>query len=373
MNADRHDPVIDAARAGDESAFAALVSRHRTELQVHCYRMLGSFDESEDLVQETFLRAWRKIDGFEGRSTVRAWLYRIATNACLDALDGRARRVLPQHVSPPSDLEADGGPRSDIAWLQPFPDRLMESDRLIEPARQREPVAPRHDEPDSVAVTRETIELAFLAAIQHLPPRQRAVLILHDVLGWPAKQAASLLDGSVASVNSALQRARATLREHLPERRLDWAPTAQPTDEERAVLRRYMDVVERGDLGGIAKLLAEDVRTTMPPYPQWMQGREMVMAALTASWSPDSPAYAGRFRMVPTGANRQPAAAAYVRSPGEAAYRAAAIGVLRIHAGRIVEITAFHDPSRFRAFGLPLVAPIDEFSRRLASQQRSGA
>jgi RNA polymerase sigma-70 factor, ECF subfamily len=366
LNADGHDPVIDAARAGDESAFAELVSRHRTELQVHCYRMLGSFDESEDLVQETFLRAWRKIDGFEGRSTVRAWLYRIATNACLDALDGRARRVLPHHLSAPSDLEADGGPRSDIAWLQPFPDQL------IEPARRWEPVAPRDDEPDSVAVTRETIELAFLAAIQHLPPRQRAVLILHDVLGWPAKQAASLLDGSVASVNSALQRARATLREHLPERRLDWAPTARPTDEERAVLRRYMDVVERGDLSGVAKLLAEDVRTTMPPYPQWMQGREMVMAALTASWRPDSPVYTGRFRLVPTGANRQPSAAAYVRGPGDSAYRATAIGVLRIQAGRIVEITAFHDPSLFRAFGLPLVAPTDEFSRDLASQQPSG-
>ncbi|GLX00028.1 sigma-70 family RNA polymerase sigma factor [Microtetraspora sp. NBRC 16547] len=342
---DDDDAVVAAARAGHESAFAALVERHRGELRVHCYRMLGSFDESEDLVQETFLRAWKNLGGFEGRSTLRAWLYRIATNACLDALDGRARRGLPHHLSAPSDPSATLPPRTDIAWLQPFPDRLWE------------PVAPSEAEPDAVVVGRETIELAFLAAIQHLPPKQRAVLILRDVLGWPAKQTAAVLEGSLASVNSALQRARATLREHLPERRLEWAPSAEPTEQELAVLRRYMDAVERADLAAVAALLAEDVRTTMPPYPMWFQGRDTVVAALAASWDPDLPGYVGRFRMMPTRANGRPAMAGYVRRPGDAAYRAFAIGVPRIEDGRIVEITAFHDAGLFPAFALATVLP----------------
>ncbi|MBC6463931.1 sigma-70 family RNA polymerase sigma factor [Actinomadura alba] len=332
-----------AARTGDESAFAALVERHRGELRVHCYRMLGSFDEAEDLVQETFLRAWKNLRGFEGRSTLRAWLYRIATNACLDVLDGRARRVLPHHLTPPSDPSVGLPPRTDIPWLQPFPDRLWE------------PVEPSEAQPDSAVVAKETIELAFLAAIQHLPPRQRAVLILRDVLGWPAKETAALLESSVASVNSALQRARTTLKEHLPERRLDWAPSAEPTERERAVLRRYMDAMERADLAAVADLLAEDVRTTMPPWPMWFQGRDAVVAALAASWNADSPGYVGRFRMVPTRANLRPAVAAYVRGHGDRDHRAFAISVLRIEDDRIAEATAFHDLSLFPAFALPTV------------------
>ncbi|WP_241835196.1 sigma-70 family RNA polymerase sigma factor [Pseudofrankia asymbiotica] len=339
--------TVAAARGGDESAFAALVERHRRELLVHCYRMLGSFDEAEDLVQETFLRAWKNLEGFEGRSTLRAWLYKIATNACLDALDGRARRVLPYHLAPPADPSVGEAARTDVAWLQPFADRLWE------------PLAPGETQPDAVVIARETIELAFLAAIQHLPPRQRAVLILRDVLGWPAKETASQLSGSVASVNSALQRARATLREHLPEHRLDWAPATQPTEQERAVLRRYMDAVERADLAAVADLLAADVRAMMPPYPMWFQGREAVMAGLTTSWDPGSPHYVGRFRMVATQANRQPAVAAYVRLPADPAYRAFAVAVLRIEAGGITELTAFHDPGLFRAFALPTLLPPD--------------
>src|SRR5262249_18240728 len=210
----------------EEPAFAALVERHRTELRVHCYRMLGSFDDAEDLVQETFLRAWQGRGGFEGRSSPRAWLYRIATNACLDALAGRARRVLPDALAPPPDPTVGLPVRTDIAWLQPFPDRLWE------------PAAPREDEPEAVAITRETMELAFLAAIQHLPPRQRAVLLLRDALGWTAVQVAELLEASVASVNSALQRARATLRERLPER------AAEPTEGDLAVRRRCMGAAE---------------------------------------------------------------------------------------------------------------------------------
>ncbi|HEY7486456.1 MAG TPA: sigma-70 family RNA polymerase sigma factor [Streptosporangiaceae bacterium] len=338
--------ILVAARAGDESAFATLIERHRRELLVHCYRMLGSYEEAEDLVQETFLRAWKKLGGFEGRSSFRAWLYRIATNACLDALDGRARRVLPHHLTAPTDPSVVLAPRTDIPWLQPFPDRLWE------------PVAPSEARPDEAAVARETIELAFLAAIQHLPPRQRAALILRDVLGWPAKQTATLLDGSVASVNSALQRARATLKEHLPERRLEWAPATEPTEDERAVLRRYMDAMERADLAAMAELLAEDVRATMPPYPMWHLGRDVVMAALTVSWDTGSPRYVGRFRMLPTRANASPAVASYVRGRGESAYRAFAVGVVRVEGGRIAEITAFHEPALFPAFDLPTELPV---------------
>ncbi len=243
---DRDDAVVAAARAGDEAAFAQVVERHRRELRVHCYRMVGSVDEAEDLVQEAFLRAWRHIGGFEGRSTLRAWLYRIATNACLDALDGRARRVLPQDLEP-GTTEAGVGPglaemvaRTDVPWLQPLPDRLWE------------PAADPEGEPEAVAVTRETIELAFIAALQHLPPRRRAVLVLRDVLGWPARQTADHLGLSEASVTSALHRARSTLRERLPERRADWAPATAPSAEEWAVVRRYMAALDRADLAAVA-------------------------------------------------------------------------------------------------------------------------
>ncbi|MFL6076079.1 MAG: sigma-70 family RNA polymerase sigma factor [Mycobacteriales bacterium] len=334
----READVVAAAREGDEPAFAALVQRYQGELRVHCYRMLGSLDEAEDLTQETFLRAWKNLAGFQGRSTFRAWLYRIATNVCLDTLDGRARRVLPHELTGPSDLSLGGGPRTDIPWLQPFPDRLWDPPG-----------------PEAAAEERETLELAFLAAIQHLPPRQRAVLILRDVLGWPARDTAALLDGSVPSVNSALQRARTTLREHLPARRLDWAPAAEPTREQLAVLRWYMAAVERADLAAVADLLAEDVRTTMPPYAVWFAGRDEVMAAITESWDPASPSYVGRFRMLETRANGRPAVAAYLRGPGESAFAATAIGVLWIDGDRIAEITAFHDPGLFPAFDLPAV------------------
>jgi RNA polymerase sigma-70 factor, ECF subfamily len=362
---DGDDAVVAAARAGDESAFAVLVKRHRRELRVHCYRMLGSFEEAEDLVQETFLRAWKNLGGFEGRSTLRAWLYRIATNACLDALDragraGAARRVLPQHLAAPSDPSAPLPPRTDVAWLQPFPDRLMESDRALESDRPWEPAAPSEVEPDAVVVARETIELAFLAAIQHLPPRQRAVLILRDVLGWPAKQTATQVEGSVASVNSALQRARATLREHLPEHRLDWAPATEPTERERTVLRRYMEAMERADLAAVADLLAEDARTAMPPWPMWFQGREAVVASLRASWDATSPYYVGRFRMLPTRANRQPAVAVYVRGLDEPTYRPFAISVLLIEHGRITEVVSFHDADLFPAFDMPAEPPPED-------------
>ncbi|MFD6755628.1 sigma-70 family RNA polymerase sigma factor [Micromonospora gifhornensis] len=339
--------------------FASRIEQHRRELRVHCYRMVGSFDEAEDLVQEVFLKAWRARDGFEGRSSLRSWLYRIATNVCLDALDGRKRRLLPDQANPDY---LPGQPVATLVtgpWLQPFPDALREPYTPREPyalreARAlREAVAPRQDEPEVAVVARETLELAFLAAMQHLPPRQRAAVILCDVLGWPARQTAQVLDGSVASVNSALQRGRATLREHLPPGRSDWAPAAPPTEPQRQVLRRYLDAVERGDLDEVAELLAKDVRATMPPLPEWFADRESVLAALAATWDPTSADYIGALRMIPTSANGQLAAASYRRPPGQQVFEPFGIGVLQVRDGLITEIVAFHEPALFPAFGLP--------------------
>ncbi|MEU4829923.1 RNA polymerase subunit sigma-70 [Streptosporangium sp. NPDC023615] len=337
MNEDREGALADAVRAGDEPAFAELFGRHRRELRVHCYRMLGSLEESEDLVQETFLRAWRGRETFQGRSSARAWLYRIATNACLDFLDRRPRRPRPHGVRPRRDAP-DG-----IPWLQPYPDHLLE------------PVAPGA-EPDAAAVGRESIELVFLVALQHLPPGQRAALILRDVLGWPARETAALLGTSVDSVKSALRRARSTLRAHLPERRLDWAPSTAPSAGERELLRRFMDAHERADASALARLLHQDVRMTMPPLPFWFAGREAVTAFAADAFGSGSPLYGGRWRSVLTRANRQPAVAGYVRPPGGREYRAQVLNVLRIEDGRIVEITVF-EPRLFAAFGLPATSP----------------
>jgi len=323
----------------DESAFAALFEQHRRELQVHCYRMLGSFDDSEDLVQETFLRAWRRRASFgsDGRVSFRAWLYRIATNACLDVLRSRPRRVLPQQVAAPADPAAPPSSPADLPWLQPYPDRLLE------------PISPREDEPDAAVVARETIELSFVAAIQHLSPRQRAVLILRDVLGWRAKDAASLLDVSVPAVNSALQRARATLRERLGERRTHWARSREPSEEERELLSRYVEAHERADVDALAALLRDDARLTMPPHPVWYDGREAILVASRKGFEPEF----GELRTTVAGANRQPAAAHYLRPPGEREYRPLALDVLRIEGGRVAEISSFAFPGLFRAFGLP--------------------
>ena len=320
------DALAAAVRAGDESAFATLFERHRRELHVHCYRMLGSFDDAEDVVQETFLRAWRKRESFQGLSTFRAWLYRIATNACLDVLDRRRR------IAPPRGTTA-----AEVPWLQPYPDQLLEG------------VASGEDEPDAAAVEKETIELAFLVAIQHLPPKQRAVLILRDVLGWPARDAAELLDTTTASVNSALQRARATMKEHLSPRRTEWAPALDPSAEERALLERFVAATERGDGDAIAELLRDDARFTMPPQPMVVGGREIVNAWIEGGFGSDE---FGHLRCVLTRANRQPAVACYLLRPGDTVYRQLAVDVLRIENGKVAEITAF-DEKVFPTFGLP--------------------
>jgi RNA polymerase sigma-70 factor, ECF subfamily len=307
-------------RTADEPAFAARLERHRRELQVHCYRMLGSFEDSEDQVQETFLRAWRKRDGFAGGS-FRAWLYRIATNACLDAI-ARARRP---------------APTGEVPWLQPYPDHLLEG------------IAASDDEPEAAIVAKETIELAFMVAIQHLPPRPRAVLILRDVLGWSAKDTAALLETSVAAANSALQRARAALKKHLPEHRLEWAPGTDPSEQERALLQRYVDASESADVDALAALMREDARFSMPPEPGLYVGRDLI-AKYWKDGGIGTPEWR-HFRCVLTRANRQPAVAVYRRRPGESEYRPLALDVLRIEDGEIAEITTFPG-ELFPAFGL---------------------
>jgi len=322
--------LVAAARTGDEFAFSALVERYRRELQVHCYRMLGSYEDSEDLVQETFLRAWRKRKSFQGRSTFRAWLYGIATNACLDALKRR-----PRAVAAPGEAPA----LAEVPWLQPYPDRLLES------------IASSDDGPEGEIVAKETIELAYIAAIQLLPPRQRAVLISRDVLGWSAAESASLLGVSVAAVNSALQRARATLKRHLPRHRLDWAPGSAPSEEERALLQLYMDAMERGDPAAMIDLLREDALCAMPPSPTWWVGREAVVASwVEGGFGSDS---WGHLKCVTTRVNGQPAVACYLRRPGESEYRALVIDVLRIEDRKFAEITGFPLEPLLEALGLP--------------------
>jgi RNA polymerase sigma-70 factor (ECF subfamily) len=327
--------VAMAIGAGDESAFVALAERYRRQLHVHCYRMVGSLEDAEDMVQESILRAWRGRTSFEGRSSFRGWLYRIATNACLDFLQRRPARVLAPDVVPASDPLADLPAPAELPWLDPYPDRLLE------------PAASSDEEPDAVVVSKETIELAFIAAIQHLPPRRRAVLMLRDVLGWSAKDTAAVLAVSVASVNSSLQRARATLKTHLPPRRLDWARSGEPSRSERALLDRYMHAHENGDMNSLARLLREDARVSAPPLPLWFEGREAFLASARRS------AAAGRFRFVATAANRQLAAASYVREAGGLGYRPLGIDVLRLEADRVAEITTFLRPDLFAGFGLP--------------------
>jgi RNA polymerase sigma-70 factor, ECF subfamily len=312
-----------------EQEFAARVEPHRAELLVHCYRMVGSYQDAEDLVQETFLRAWTKRATYEGRSSFRAWLYGIATNACLDALRRRKRRVLPSQVVAPADPTAPIVPGDDQPWLEPFPDRVLDT------------IVASDAEPGALLVARETVELAFLVAIQQLPPRQRAVLILRDVLDWSASETASLLGSTVASVNSALQRARAGLAGVPAE--------TEPTESEHSLLAELMDAWERTDVAAIAELLRDDARMTMPPTPSWYLGRDAITAFFAGHvFGATSP---GRSGLVATAANRQPAFGMYLERDG--AFTPFAIGVIRGAHGRIGELTLFVAPELFPAFALP--------------------
>jgi RNA polymerase sigma-70 factor (ECF subfamily) len=315
----------------DETTFSALFERHRRELQAHCYRMVGSFEDAEDLVQETFARAWRARARFrrEGRWSFRAWLYRIATNACLDHLARRAPRLLPADVAPAADPEADVPPvAADVAWLDPYPDRLVD--------------------PHEAAVARETLEIAFVAAIQHLPSRQRAALILRDAAGFSARETAGLLGTSVPAVNSVLQRARERLRDRLPSRRSEWVLSDRTTAEEREVARRYVEALERRDFAALAELVRADARFSFPPRPVWYEGLDAFRRAS------DKHAAPGEHLFVPAAANLQLAFAIYLRAPGERRYRPLALAVPRVEDRRVAEVVHWDRPELFEAFGLPM-------------------
>jgi len=324
------------AREGDRDAFAAATNRYSHELQVHCYRMLGSLDDAEDMVQETFLRAWRRRESFKQRSTLRAWLYGIATNACLDALDRQKlqRRLLPQVVEPAADPHAASPSASEIDWLDPYPDRLLDEVAVEQPSL------------DEAIIARETIELAFMVAIQQLPPRQRAVLILREVLGWSARETAETLGVTLVAANSALQRAREKLKQHLPERRTDSShELTAPADRE--LLERYVEAWHRADIDGLVTLLREDAKVGMPPTSAWYDGREAIRTFLRsqplASGSP-------RHVHVPIRANRQPAFAVFLVD--EQGTRPGGIEVLTIVDGAISEIQIFRDPGLVERFGV---------------------
>jgi RNA polymerase sigma-70 factor (ECF subfamily) len=337
---------VGVARGGDETGvgdFDDLVRRYRRELHVYCYRMLGSFDEAEDHVQEVLLRAWRARQSFQGRSSPRTWLYRVATNACLDTLRRDARRAVPAPSSAPAGtvlagtvLAGTGPSIAAMPWVQPYPDSLLDELAAGQPG------------PEAAAVSRETISLAFLAAIQLLPPRQRAVLILRDVVSWPAAEVAELLDMSVPAVNSALQRARTTLRDRWPDGRLDWAPAADPDPGQRRLLQRFIAAHEQADPEALIALLRDDIRLAIsPPGGEW-NGRPDVGDALRGGMNS-----LGQWRLLPIMANRQPGAAGYLRRPGQTAFVPFALTVLRFEHGRLTDIAAFEQPSMFAAFGLP--------------------
>ena len=300
-----------AVTLDDDADFENVVHRYRRELHVHCYRMLSSFDEAEDAVQETMIRAWAKRATFVRGENVRAWLYRIATNVCLDEL--RRRRRAPQVHS-----------FADVPELQPYPDQLLDS------------LAPRGSRPDDVAVARDTIELAFVAALQVLPAQQRAALIMRDVIGWSAAEAAQILDTSVPALNSALQRARAAVAQHRPQP--DHARRARLGDDERALLGRYIALHENPDPAAMAALVRDDIRITMPPQPVCFDGWAAVSSLLRTAFGPDG---LGEWRALPTSVNRMPAAACYLRAPSDERFTAYKLDVLRITDGLIAEITTF--------------------------------
>jgi RNA polymerase sigma-70 factor (ECF subfamily) len=323
-----------AARTGQTAELERRLEQHRVELTAYCYRMLGSAFDAEDAVQETMVRAWRSFDRFEGRAALRSWLYRIATNVCLDMLNGRERRARPMDLGPAREPEAANlNTLPEVAWIEPMPDARA---------------VPAQGDPAEVAVARETIRLAFVAALQHLPPRQRAVLILCEVLRWKASEVAELLDTSVASVNSALQRARATLE----ARNVSAAGTPPSVDEADAdLLARYVEAFERYDMEALTSLIHEDATQSMPPYDLWLRGRDDIL-----TWWVGPGATCRGSRVIPTvAANGAPAFGQYRPRPTGGGYEPWALQVLEIEDGRIVDFTFFLDTERvFPLFGLPL-------------------
>jgi RNA polymerase sigma-70 factor (ECF subfamily) len=325
--------LLVAAKAGDEDAFTRLVARHRAELHAHCYRMLGSVHDAEDALQEALLRAWRGLARFEGRSSLRSWLYRIATNACLRAIERRPERVLPIDYGPAADPH-DGlaAPLSESVWIEPYPEL---EDSLALPAARYE--------------RRESVELAFIAALQHLPARQRAVLILREVLGFSAREVGEILESSPASVDSALQRAHKSVEQRLPAHSQQATLRALGDERLSELVRVYVDAWERGDIDAVVAMLAEDARIAMPPIPTWYRGRDAVAAFLSTRVLRRG----NRWRLLPVSANGQPAYGQYLWDEASGRMLAHGITVLSLRGERIEEITAFLDPDALTRFGLP--------------------
>ena len=332
--------AFEPANIEENQAFEQLAEPFRREIKLHCYRMLGSLHEADDLVQETYLRAWRSFSSFESassdeRGSFRAWLYRIATNACLNALESRKhqQRYLPDQLGPAGPPKMEGGPALDVPWLEPYPDANLEG------------FADAAPNPEARYTARESVQLAFVAAIQQLPPRQRAALMLCDVLGWASVEAASLLDGSTASINSALQRARQTLSNRYAHRRppLEY----QPTPAQQKLLGQYLKAWEGHDVDSFVAVLREDATAVMPPWLQWFSGREVIGTFFAAAWKT-----CGGLHLVPTSANGQPAFAIYEFSGADKRWNAHSIHVLTLEDDAISSVTLFLESGLFHHFGL---------------------
>ncbi|MEV6005552.1 sigma-70 family RNA polymerase sigma factor [Streptomyces sp. NPDC051976] len=337
--------LLAAARTGDPGAFDRLVAPYRRELLAHCYRMLGSVQDAEDALQESLLGAWRGIGGFEGRSSLRGWLYRVCTNACLRLISRRPRRVLsPDHGPARQDTAELGAPVSGPIWLEPWPDDISAD---TPHGRWPEPMVDT-DDPAARYLRRESVELAFVAALQFLPGTQRAVLILREVLEFSAAETARMLDTTPASVNSALQRARKAVGERTPGPSQRDELAALGDDGCRALVDAFVAAWERADVPALLTLLTEDARFTMPPLPAWFDGRDSVARFLAER------IFATPWRLLPFAANGQPGFACYLRTAEGEPYRLGAVNVLTLRDGRIREITGFLDPELHRHLGLPL-------------------
>jgi RNA polymerase sigma-70 factor, ECF subfamily len=325
--------------------FERLAEPFRLEIRLHCYRMLGSLHEAEDLVQDTYLRAWRNFGSFDGGS-IRAWLYKIATNACLNALESRKhqQRYLPDQLGPAVEPSAFGAPATDIQWLEPYPDANLEG------------IADTAPGPEARYTTRESVQLAFVAAIQQLPSRQRVALMLCDVLGWASAEAAALLNSTSASINSALQRARETLsKSHSYRRPILLSP---PTPAQQELLGRYLESWEGHNIDNFLALLKEDAAAVMPPWLQWFEGREIIGTFFAAAWKT-----CGGLHLVPTAANGQPAFAVYEYSDAAKRWNAHSIHVIALENDVISRMTIFIEPRLFDNFGLPQSLPRDAGTR----------
>jgi RNA polymerase sigma-70 factor (ECF subfamily) len=331
------DVGLPDAAGVDEGAFSDFVKAHSTELHAHCYRMLGSVHDADDALQDTLLRAWRALPKFRGQSSLRTWLYRIATNVCLDAIARRPKRVLPVDYGPPTQPGASASehPFPEKLWIEPYPDEAFG-------------VADGAAAPEARYERREALELAFVAALQHLPPRQRSALILRDVLGFSAREAAAAMETTVASVNGAVRRARATVDERLPEQSQQATLRALGDRRLREIVERFADSFERGEIHAVLGMLAEDATFAMPPYPEWCRGRD----AIADSWlMPGGPP--PRLRYLPVRANGQPALGTYVIEPTGGDYVPIALDVLTFRGDLIAAVTAFRTPDVLSRFGLP--------------------